>query len=107
MKSGKMRHVIRLQEAGTTLTPAGTPVQTWTTIATLRAELVQQSAQEFLNAQGATGEALAVFRIRTLSVVLLSWRLLLGAEAFNIRDVVVIERGRGLELRCTRVTGGD
>lgn len=102
MKSGKLRHVIVIEGVTTTVTPAGTPTETWTPFVSLRAELVQQSTQEFLKAQGATGEAAAVFRVRSVAGLTLERRVSFRGEAWNIREIVSIDNDRGFELRCTR-----
>lgn len=102
MRAGKMRHVIEIQCAETTINPAGTPVETWVTIGTFRAEVVQQDAQEFLKSQGAVGEVAVLFRIRGLTIMLLNWRVRFKGEIYNIREVGWLDRKTGLELRCTR-----
>lgn len=103
MKAGKLFHVLTVQRATEGLNDAGTPTTTWADLATLRAELVQQSTTEFIRAQGATDEAVLIFRTRYLAGVTNADRISFAGEALNLKEVVVLGRNRGLELRCTRL----
>jgi Bacteriophage head-tail adaptor len=106
MKSGSLHHIARIEEVSTTISAAGTPVETWATLAELRAELVQASAEEFLRGQGAVGEGAILLRTRYLAGVTLAHRVWFQGSTWNIRELVPIGRNRGLELRCTRVAEG-
>jgi len=102
MRAGRMKHLIEIQAVETEIDEYGTPVETWATVASLRAELVEQTAEEFVKAQGATGTVALIFRTRHLAGVDLVHRVLHRGEALNIRQVTPIDGERGLEIRCTR-----
>ena len=104
MKAGKMVHVVSIERATSTISPAGTPVTTWAAVATLRAEIVEQQAEEFLRNAGDTTVATIVFRTRFLAGVTDEDRVSFDGEAFDIDRIVPIGRRRGLELRCKAVT---
>jgi len=102
MKAGKMVHVIDVQQASMTVNAAGTPVQTWSKLATLRAELIEQSTEEFLRGAGDTGVTTLAFRTRHVSGITTDHRVSFDGAAFDIEEIVAIGRRRGLELRCKR-----
>lgn len=104
MRTGALHHVIELQRASTTLNEAGTPATIWTTLATLRAEIVRQATEEFLGDSGARDETAVVFRTRYLDGVTNADRVLFEGRAYNLREVTPIGRRRGLELRAVEVT---
>ena len=105
MKAGKLVHVIALHRAVVNVNAAGTPATTWTAFATLRAELVERSTEEFLRSAGETDETTVVFRTRYLSGVSNDDRVSFDGQGFNIREVTTIGRRKGLELRCVQVEG--
>lgn len=100
MKAGKLIYRIAIEEAATTVNDAGTPTSTWTRKAILRAELVEQSTEEFLGDGGATDEELAVFRTRYLQGVTNADRVVFEGRPYNIRQLTPLGRRVGLELRC-------
>lgn len=99
-----MAHVIEVQRAGEEIDDYGTPVTTWTKLATLRAEVVQQGTTEFMRAGGATDEAVMVFRTRFLDMTTAD-RIAFAGDVFNIKELMPIGRRKGLEIRATALTG--
>lgn len=104
MRAGKLAHVIEIQRASATVNDAGTPTQTWAKVATLRAELVEQTAEEFLRNAGDTTDTTLIFRTRYVAGILNTDRVSFDGEAYGIERVVTLGRNRGLELRCKAVT---
>lgn len=104
MKAGRMVHVIEVQQATTAVSEAGTPVQTWAKFATLRAELVEQSTEEFFRAAGDTDVAAVAFRVRFVPGVTTTQRVSFDGQPYDIEQIVTIGRNKGLELRCKGVT---
>ncbi len=100
MRAGKMVHVIEIQRASATISPAGTPLQTWAKVATLRAEIVEQGTEEFLRNAGDTSETTLVFRTRHLDGITDEDRVSFDGGAYDIDRLVPIGRRRGLEIRC-------
>lgn len=100
MRAGKMVHVIEIQQAAVSINDAGTPEKTWAKIATLRAELLEQSAEEFLRNAGDTTITALVFRTRFVAGVTTDNRVSFDGAAYDIEEIVPIGRRRGLEIRC-------
>lgn len=104
MKAGKMVHVIEIQQATTTINDAGTPVPDWAKLATLRAELIEQTTEEFLRNAGDTSVTTLVFRTRYVAGITTDNRISFDGDAFDIEQIVPIGRRRGLEFRCKAVS---
>ncbi|MDM8167153.1 phage head closure protein [Roseovarius sp.] len=103
MRSGKLVHVIEIQRASVTVNDAGTPSSTWGKVATLRAELVERSTEEFLRNAGETSETTVVFRTRHLDGVTDEDRVSFDGAAYDIEEITRIGRRKGLEFRCREV----
>ena len=101
MRAGKLDRIITVQGVTNTVNAYGTPVSTWTDVATIRAQIITSSTEEFLS-NGATDESVIIFRIRYLSGVSNLSRVLYDGDDYNVREVKEIGRRRGLELRCER-----
>ena len=67
MKAGKMAHVITVQRFTSTVDEYGGVVEDWTDHATLRAEIVEQSTEEFIQNYGAVDTSILAFRTRYLA----------------------------------------
>ncbi len=100
MKAGKLDRIITVQRVTTTVNEYGTPVEGWTTVATIRAQRVKLTTEEFLRAFGSTSEAVAVFRIRHMDGLTLADRITCEGETFDLKGIEPIGRREGLELRC-------
>lgn len=100
MRSGKLDRLIEVQRSIVTLNDVGTPAETWSTIATLRAELVQLGTVEAIRQHGAVDTTDVVFRTRFLAGVTLADRVVFEGRALNLKAVTPIGRNRGLELRA-------
>jgi SPP1 family predicted phage head-tail adaptor len=100
MRAGQLNRVITIQRFTSSVDDDGTPVQTWTDVATVRAQLVQASTDEYIAARGAVDKAVAIFRIRWLDGVTNADRVSYEGTAFNLKEVKEIGRRKGLELRC-------
>jgi SPP1 family predicted phage head-tail adaptor len=105
MEAGKLDRKIAIQGFTSAANEYGTPVETWTTKATVWAQLVQRSTREFIRAQGAQDESTVIFRIRHMDGVSNADRVLFDGRTLNIKEVATIGRRVGLELRCQEVSG--
>ena len=103
MRAGQLDRTIKIQSVTNTVNEFGTPVETWTDLATVRAQIVQQSTDEFLATYGETDNFAVVFRIRWLSGVTTDHRVVYQGKNLNIRETKEIGRRNGLELRCEEV----
>jgi SPP1 family predicted phage head-tail adaptor len=103
MRAGRLDREIQIQSFGNTVEPDGTPVEHWALVATVRAQLVQMSTEEYLRAYGETEALAVIFRTRWLDGVTTQHRVVYGGRNLDIREVKEIGRRRGLELRCEEV----
>lgn len=101
MRAGKLDRTIRIDRMSNTVSDFGTPVATWAEVATLRAEIVSASTDEFIR-NGAVAETVMVFRTRYLAGITLTDRIVYEGIPFNVKEVAEIGRRKGLELRCVR-----
>lgn len=106
MRSGKLRYQIQIEDPSVTVDNYGTPVETGAVIYTLRAEVIQQTAQEYVRDRGDVTEVTVAFRVRNPGGVTTSHRVRFDGAAYDIRQIVPIENGRGLELQTVKI-GGD
>ncbi len=100
MRAGNLDRIITIERVTTTVDDYGMPVEGWATVATLRAELIQSSAQEFIRAYGATTDTIAIFRTRFLDGVTTADRVTYASRSYDVKEVKEIGRRAGLELRC-------
>jgi SPP1 family predicted phage head-tail adaptor len=99
MRAGKLDQTIVIQRGANTVNEFGTPVFVWEDVATLRAQLIEASTEEFLT-NGASEKTPAIFRTRYLAGITNADRIAFAGEMFNIREVKEIGRRKGLELRA-------
>lgn len=101
MRSGKLDRTIKVQSFTSTVNDYGTPIETWTDVATARAEIIQSSTQEYLT-NGASDTTTVIFRTRYFEGLTNAGRVVVGGKEYNVREVKEIGRRKGLELRCER-----
>ena len=77
----------------------GQEVAGWVTLATMRAELVQPSTDEYFAANAIDAAVSIVFRTRYVAGVTAQSRITSDGRYFNIDEIKDIGRRRGLELR--------
>jgi SPP1 family predicted phage head-tail adaptor len=104
MRAGKLDRSITIQaHTRTGTTPGGAPVMSWSDVATVRAQIVQASTEEFQRAYGEGGNTAIIFRLRWLDGVTVAHRVTYDGKILNIRETKEIGRRKGLELRCEEV----
>lgn len=103
MRAGKLDTSIQI----TRTTTAANPDEPWvpgvpTTVvlATVRAEVVQQSTAEFMASFGEAQETAIVFRIRYRGEIELTDQVVFDGQTFDILEVKPIGRREGQELRA-------
>jgi SPP1 family predicted phage head-tail adaptor len=104
MRAGKLDRTIGLERLTKTLNGNRTPVSAWTNIATIRAEVVQQSANEFLSSFGEAENCAIIFRVRYLPGISTADRVTYNGTAYDLEEIKEIGRRRGLELRAVATT---
>ncbi len=103
IKAGKLDRQITIERQAETVAASGSVSKTWTTVATVRAELVQLAAEEYLAGFGEADTGGAVFRIRYLEGITTADRVTFDGATYDIEEIAELGRKRGLELR---VSGG-
>lgn len=101
MRAGKLDKLITLQRFTSTVDDFGTPVETWADLATLRAQVVQASTEEFIRA-GAEADTVIVFRARYLDGITTADRVAFAGATYDVKEMKEIGRRQGLEIRCVR-----
>jgi SPP1 family predicted phage head-tail adaptor len=104
MRAGKLDRTITLERKSETVSETRTVVVTWTNIATVRAEIVTQSASEFLTGFGEAESGTIVFRIRYLAGITTADRVSYAGKVYDLKEITEIGRRRGLELRAVAVS---
>lgn len=100
MRSGKLDRVIRIDRFGPgTPDKYGTVTPVWTPVATLRAQIVQASTEEFIRG-GAEDQTVIIFRTRWLDGVTTADRVFYRDGFFNLKEIKELGRESGLELRA-------
>lgn len=101
MRAGKLDRTITIQRGTNIVNEYGSPAFTWANLATLRAQVVQSSTEEFIE-NGAEEKTVVIFRTRFLAGVTAADRVHYLGGDFNIRELKEIGRREGLEIRCVR-----
>lgn len=104
MRAGRLDRTIRIDKWDEAPEPDdfGTVTPGYTALATLRAQIVQSSTEEFIEAQGATDDTVVIFRTRWLSGVTTADRIHYEGTFFNVKELKEIGRRKGLELRAVK-----
>lgn len=105
MRAGALDRVIVIERRdGVSYDELGNPVpgQTWRTLASMRAQIIQATTEEFMRGWGASSETAIIFRTRYLDDVRLSDRVTYDGKQHDIKEVKELGRRRGLEIRTAR-----
>lgn len=107
MRAGSLDRTIAI----TRTTTAPNPDEPWvpgepttSTIATVRAQLLQQSTEEFMRSFGESQETAIAFRIRYRSDVVLTDQIVYAGTTYDLLEIKEIGRRIGLELRAKAVS---
>lgn len=103
MRAGNLDRVIEIQRRTTGLDLYGTPVDTWTQVETMRAQLIKNAADNQEGQRGDITNAFLNFRMRYLDDVTLENRVTYQGQQFEIISISEIGRRVGLEITCQRV----
>lgn len=105
MRSGKLDQTITIRSMTYVDDGYGGQEQVEADFATLRAQIIEESTDEFVRNYGVSTERLRIFRTRWLDGVTPEMRVLHDGESFGIKQIKPIGRRRGLEIRCTNGAG--
>jgi SPP1 family predicted phage head-tail adaptor len=99
MRAGKLDKTITIERATEMVDANGVFQSAWATVATVRAQLIEASSEEFFRDQGAAAETVAVFRLWFLDGITVADRVRYAGRVYNIKQVKELGRRQGLELR--------
>ncbi|WP_035724641.1 phage head closure protein [Fodinicurvata fenggangensis] len=101
MRAGKLDRRITIERLVTGTDPYGAPTETWQTLASVWAQVLQESGQEFFAADAIQAERRVVFRIRYRDDLAMTDRVTYGDWQHDIHEIRELGRRDGLELHCT------
>jgi SPP1 family predicted phage head-tail adaptor len=100
MQAGKLRHQVTLQSKSVTRDEFGAEVETWSTVASIWAELDPYVLRERLTMRRQAGESVIGFRVRAPLAVSIGKRLVFDSANYDIVDVDATRKHKG-ELLIT------
>jgi len=100
MRAGKLDNTIQIVRREWVDDGRGNVTEQEVAVATLRAQIIQASTEEFIRAWGASDETVIIFRTRWLECVTPSDKVRFDGSDLNLKEVKPVGRRRGLELRC-------
>ncbi len=103
MRAGKLDTTIQIVRHSYVDDGYGNQIPQTQTVATMRAQIIDESTEEFIRSYGASTERLRIFRTRWLDGVMLDDAVEHDGIQYNLKQVKPIGRRRGLELRCVAV----
>lgn len=103
MRAGALDRRIEIQAVASGVDDYGAPIEQWSTVATVWAQLVEATTREYQRAYGEGRNTSPVFRIRWRSGITTDQRVVHDGKRLNIREIKEIGRCAGLELRCEEV----
>lgn len=104
MKAGTLNNKITLQQLGTTQDALGQPVNTWTDVVALWANVKYERGLEYLKAGTEVSLSRCSIRIRYRAGVTAGMRVKLGIDIFNIMAVQPdMGRHEFIDLVCEAV----
>lgn len=96
---GNMDRRIIIERETETLKPSGDPVKTWTPVAVVWAEVLQQSATEFFTGFGEAETGTMIFRVRYRPGITTADRVTYNDQSYGLKEIKEIGRFEALELR--------
>ena len=96
---GSMDRRITIERETETVNPSGSVVKGWAPVATVWAEVLQQSASEFFTGYGEAEAGTVVFRVRYRPGITTADRVTYEGTAYGIKEIKELGRRDALELR--------
>jgi SPP1 family predicted phage head-tail adaptor len=100
---GNMDRRITIERKTEAKKPSGSVVPTWTPLATVWAEVLQQTASEFFTGYGEAETGTVIFRIRHFPGVTTADRVMFEGTPYSLKEIKELGRKDVLELRCEAV----
>ncbi len=101
MRAGALRHQIIIQSVIETPDASGSPVEAWSTFATVSAAYEPQNGKESVTEDQEQATLTTRFRIRYMSGVTAKMRISFDSRIFDIRSIVDVGgRQKQLHILC-------
>jgi SPP1 family predicted phage head-tail adaptor len=101
VNAGAMDRRIRIEQATTSADGYGQPIETWSLLAEVWAEVAPLRGRELWAAQQVNAELTTRFRIRYRSDVTEKMRIICEGTEYDIESIAEIGRREGLEIMAT------
>lgn len=96
---GNMDRRITIERETETVKPSGGVVKVWTPVATVWAEVLQQTTSEFFTGYGEAETGTVIFRVRYRPGIATADRVTYAGTAYGIKEIKELGRRDALELR--------
>ncbi|MGK9054194.1 phage head closure protein [Neorhizobium petrolearium] len=96
---GNMDRRITIEREAETVSLSGDPRKTWTSVTTVWAEVLQQTASEFFTGYGEAETGTVIFRVRFQPGITTADRVTYDGAAYGLKEIKEIGRRDALELR--------
>lgn len=90
---------ITIERESETVKPSGGVVKSWTSVATVWAEVLQQSASEFFTGYGEAETGTVIFRVRYRPGITTADRVNCNGTSYGLTEIKELGRRDALELR--------
>ena len=98
MFAGKLDKQVVLESFTTTTNDFGEQVESWSTLATVWAQVIPQMGKEIYDAAQVNAIDLLIFRIRYRTDLNRKHRIQYNGQTYDIETIVEIGRNEGLEI---------
>lgn len=99
INAGKMDRRITIDRQTEIVKPSGDVSKVWSPIAVVWAEIIQQSATEFITGFGEVETGSIIFRIRYIPGITTADRVTYNGSAYGLKELKELGRYEALELR--------
>ncbi|MBD9493193.1 phage head closure protein [Ensifer sp. ENS01] len=96
---GKLDRRITIERQTQNTKPSGDVTKVWTPVATVWAEVLQQTASEFFTGYGEAETGTVIFRVRYRPGITTKDRVIYDGVAYGLKEIKTIGRRHALELR--------
>lgn len=103
MRAGQLDRRITIQGKTVSQSDSGQEVATWSTLASVWAQRVENRGDERFSARQITGHAIRTFKFRwslAVSVITVEHQVVCDGIVYDITDVREIGRHEGIEVDC-------
>lgn len=99
LNTGRLNRRVTIERETEAVKPSGSVVKAWTPVATVWAEVLQQTASEFFTGYGEAETGTLIFRVRYRPGITTANRVAYDGAAYGIKEIKIIGRRAGMELR--------